>query len=52
MIYAEKQRNTHIQEGHATMLVLTRRLDQAITIGDPFSPDDVIEVTVLEVRGD
>ena len=34
------------------MLVLTRRLDQTITIGDPLSPDDAIEVTVLEVRGD
>ena len=34
------------------MLVLTRRLEQTITIGDPFSPTDVIEVVVLEVRGD
>ena len=34
------------------MLVLTRRLEQAITIGDPLSPADAIEVTVLEVRGD
>ena len=34
------------------MLVLTRRLDQAIAIGDPFSPDDAIEVIILEVRGD
>ena len=34
------------------MLVLTRRLEQAITIGDPLSPTDAIEVTVLEVRGD
>jgi len=34
------------------MLVLTRRLDQTITIGDPLSPQDAIEVTVIEVRGD
>ena len=34
------------------MLVLTRRLDQSITIGDPLSPADAIEVTVIEVRGD
>ena len=34
------------------MLVLTRRLDQAITIGDPFSPDGTVEVIILEVRGD
>ena len=34
------------------MLVLTRRLEQAITIGDPLSLADAIEVTVLEVRGD
>ena len=34
------------------MLVLTRRLEQSITIGDPLSPADAIEVTVLEVRGD
>ena len=34
------------------MLVLTRRLEQSIAIGDPFSHDGTIEVTVLEVRGD
>ena len=34
------------------MLVLTRRLEQAIAIGDPLSLADAIEVTVLEVRGD
>ena len=34
------------------MLVLTRRLDQSITIGDPRSPEEAIEVTVIEVRGD
>ena len=34
------------------MLVLTRRLDQSIAIGDPFSPDGTVEVIILEVRGD
>ena len=35
------------------MLVLTRRLDETIMLGDPLSPDDTtIEVTVIEVRGD
>ena len=34
------------------MLVLTRRLDQSITIGDPLSPDGTVEVIILEVRGD
>ena len=34
------------------MLVLTRRLEQSIAIGDPLSPTDAIEVIVLEVRGD
>ena len=34
------------------MLVLTRRLEQIITLGDPLSPDDATEVQVIEVRGD
>ena len=34
------------------MLILTRRLDQSIAIGDPFSPDGTVEVIILEVRGD
>ena len=34
------------------MLVLTRRLGQAIMIGDPKKPDECIEVTVVEVRGE
>ena len=34
------------------MLVLTRRLDQSIIIGDPKKPDECIEVQVVEVRGD
>lgn len=34
------------------MLVLTRRLDETTTIGDPHSSEDAIEVTVIEVRGD
>ena len=34
------------------MLILSRRLEQSITIGDPFSPTDAIEVIILEVRGD
>ena len=34
------------------MLVLTRRLNQTIMIGDPLSPGNTIEVTVIEVRGD
>ena len=34
------------------MLVLTRRLDQSIVIGDPKKPDGCIEVVVVEVRGD
>jgi len=34
------------------MLVLTRRLNQAIMIGDPAKPDECIEVIVVEVRGD
>ena len=33
-------------------LVLTRRLDQTITIGDPTSDAPPIEVTVVEVRGE
>ncbi len=34
------------------MLVLTRRLEQSIAIGNPLSPTVAIEVIVLEVRGD
>ena len=34
------------------MLVLTRRLNQAIMIGDPAKPEECIEVTVIEVKGD
>ncbi len=34
------------------MLVLTRRLDQTITIGDPHGPEPPIEITIIEVRGD
>ena len=34
------------------MLVLTRRLNQAILIGDPKKPEECIEVTVVEVKGD
>ena len=34
------------------MLVLTRHLDQIITLGDPKSSEPPIEVTIVEVRGD
>ena len=34
------------------MLVLTRRLEEVIAIGDPLSPDGTAEVIMLEVRGD
>ena len=34
------------------MLVLTRRLNQAILIGDPKKPEECIEVTLVEARGD
>ena len=34
------------------MLVLTRKHDQTITIGNPLSLEDAIEITVVEVRGD
>ena len=34
------------------MLVLTRRLAQTITLGDPLSTEKAIEITVVEVRGD
>ena len=34
------------------MLVLTRRLNQAIMIGDPTKPNECYEVTVVEVKGD
>ena len=34
------------------MLVLTRRVDQSIIIGDPRKPEECIEVTVSGVKGD
>ena len=34
------------------MLVLTRKIGEVITLGDPRSPGAVIEVTVADVRGD
>ena len=34
------------------MLVLTRRTDETIMIGDPKNPEECIEVVVVEVRGD
>lgn len=34
------------------MLVLTRHLDQSITIGDPADPERTVIVTVVEIRGD
>lgn len=34
------------------MLVLTRKTDEVITLGDPRSPVAAVEVTVLEVQGD
>jgi carbon storage regulator len=34
------------------MLVLTRRIDQTILIGDPKSGLPPLEITVIEVRGD
>jgi len=34
------------------MLVLTRKLDQVIQIGDPKSDVLLIEITVIEVRDD
>ena len=34
------------------MLVLTRKTDQSITLGDPTSAEAAIEVTVIEIRGD
>lgn len=34
------------------MLVLTRKLDQPIMIGDPADPKNVIEIMVVEIRGD
>lgn len=34
------------------MLVLTRKTDQSITLGDPTSADEAIEITVVEIRGD
>lgn len=34
------------------MLVLTRKLNQAITIGNPLDSETAIEIKVIEVRGD
>lgn len=34
------------------MLVLTRHLDQSLMIGDPGNPETVVEVVIVEVRGD
>lgn len=34
------------------MLVLTRKLGQSITIGDPTSPEAAIEVKITEIKGD
>ena len=34
------------------MLVLTRRVDQILTLGDPHSTEPPIEIQVIEVRGD
>jgi len=34
------------------MLVLTRSLEQILTIGDPHSGEPPIEIQVIEVRGD
>ena len=34
------------------MLVLTRKTDQSILIGDPNGGTDPIEIVVVEIRGD
>ena len=34
------------------MLVLTRTLEEIITLGDPRSTDLPIEIQILEIRGD
>ncbi len=34
------------------MLVLTRHLNQALTLGDPATPERTVIVTVVEIRGD
>ena len=34
------------------MLVLTRKLNEVITIGDPHLTDAAVEIVVVEVRGD
>ena len=34
------------------MLVLTRKTDQSITLGNPNSGEPPLEITVIEVRGD
>ena len=33
------------------MLVLTRKIDQSITLGDPAGAEEAIEITVVEIRG-
>ena len=45
MIYAEREDITTLRRAFS-MLVLTRRLNESIRIGDD------VEVTVIEVRGD
>lgn len=34
------------------MLVLTRKVNEIITLGNPLSEESAIEVTVVEVHGD
>jgi carbon storage regulator len=34
------------------MLVLTRKISEILTIGDPKSEEPAIEVEIVEVRGD
>jgi carbon storage regulator len=34
------------------VLVLTRKLNQAITVGNPLDLEEAIEIKVIEVRGD
>jgi len=34
------------------MLVLTRKVQQTITVGNPVAGEAPIEITVIEVRGD
>ena len=47
-----EQVNIPITKEGIPVLVLTRRLDQTIMLGDPLSPEKAMEVTVVEVRGD